>query len=370
MNCPKCKTVILKGEKECSNCGYKITLKIKNNKTEDTVVSTNEVTQPNNADTSDFNELNTYLRDVLETEIILKKHIENMGVIEKKSGRKPKYNPPDRPECIYPNKKTIEKPVKESWWKATTIFLILAVFFGYVYYCAFESIHTRHIRVWIQLICGLICSLNFGIAIGCPSITNSDYKKKLAEHNQKVVEENTRYAEECKKIKEENEAKYQEMFSEYETEYKKQCKEYEDYKNRIEGELHSIKKKLLDKLQALYDKNILHPKYRNLDAVAAIYDYISTGRCEGLEGRDGAYNLYEEKLKQDKEDADREKLVSKIKELETELKNKAEQERINQWLMSNQLSMLKDSLEFESERLRDQYSADISRLLADGQSIF
>lgn len=46
-------------------------------------------------------------------------------------------------------------------------------------------------------------------------------------------------------------------------------------------------------LQGLYSCDAVHPKYRNLLAVCTIYDYLDTGRCDGLAGPGGAYNLYE-----------------------------------------------------------------------------
>lgn len=54
------------------------------------------------------------------------------------------------------------------------------------------------------------------------------------------------------------------------------------------------------KLDKIYAKNILYPKYRNFVAVCTMYEYISSGRCSELEGRDGAYNLYEMESRMDK----------------------------------------------------------------------
>lgn len=54
-------------------------------------------------------------------------------------------------------------------------------------------------------------------------------------------------------------------------------------------------KKLLDKV---YSKNIIFPKYRNFAAIAQIYEYLLSGRCDQLEGPYGAYNLYENELRQ------------------------------------------------------------------------
>lgn len=43
-----------------------------------------------------------------------------------------------------------------------------------------------------------------------------------------------------------------------------------------------------------YRLGILHSDYQNMVAVCSIYQYIDSGRCSELTGRDGAYNLFEE----------------------------------------------------------------------------
>ncbi len=53
-------------------------------------------------------------------------------------------------------------------------------------------------------------------------------------------------------------------------------------------------------LQNLYSYDVLHPKYRNLVAVCSIYEYYQTGRCNALEGHEGAYNIYENELRLDR----------------------------------------------------------------------
>lgn len=53
---------------------------------------------------------------------------------------------------------------------------------------------------------------------------------------------------------------------------------------------------ILDKIYAL---NIVHPKYRYLEAIGMFLEYLSTGRTHSLEARNGdlgAYNLYEDEL--------------------------------------------------------------------------
>lgn len=56
--------------------------------------------------------------------------------------------------------------------------------------------------------------------------------------------------------------------------------------------------KMLKLLEHVYEKNIIHPKYRDFVAISQIYEYIDTGRCTELEGPNGAYNLYESELRQ------------------------------------------------------------------------
>ena len=51
-------------------------------------------------------------------------------------------------------------------------------------------------------------------------------------------------------------------------------------------------------LEQLYEKNVVYPKYRNMAAMCTIYEYFASGRCDKLEGYDGAYNLYEAEIRQ------------------------------------------------------------------------
>lgn len=50
-------------------------------------------------------------------------------------------------------------------------------------------------------------------------------------------------------------------------------------------------------LNNLYALDVLYPKYRNLVAVATLYEYFEAKRCYSLDGFDGAYNRYETELR-------------------------------------------------------------------------
>lgn len=60
----------------------------------------------------------------------------------------------------------------------------------------------------------------------------------------------------------------------------------------ISAALQEAKKNLLD----IYAKNILPAKYRSLNAVATLYEYLETGRCNTIEGHGGIYDTYETDL--------------------------------------------------------------------------
>ena len=51
-------------------------------------------------------------------------------------------------------------------------------------------------------------------------------------------------------------------------------------------------------LEQYYGLDIVFEKYRNFVAISSIYEYFVSGRCQELEGPYGAYNKFEEELRQ------------------------------------------------------------------------
>ncbi len=51
--------------------------------------------------------------------------------------------------------------------------------------------------------------------------------------------------------------------------------------------------------EQLYSKNIIYGKYRNLIALSSFLDYLLSGRCDSLDGKEGAYNIYEQESRTD-----------------------------------------------------------------------
>lgn len=62
-------------------------------------------------------------------------------------------------------------------------------------------------------------------------------------------------------------------------------------------EAEELLRKLLQCRRELYGYNVIFSKYQNLVAVATFYEYLMAGRCELLEGANGAYNLYETEIR-------------------------------------------------------------------------
>lgn len=80
--------------------------------------------------------------------------------------------------------------------------------------------------------------------------------------------------------------------------YTKTKESFDRYITSITAKHEEAVSKLEKALSDLYAENVIFPKYRNLVAITAINEYLESGRCDKLEGADGAYNLYEMELRQ------------------------------------------------------------------------
>lgn len=72
-------------------------------------------------------------------------------------------------------------------------------------------------------------------------------------------------------------------------------------------------------LNDLYGLNIIHAKYQDIIAVSSFIDYLSSGRCNGFEGADGCYNLFESESRQDK-------IINQLTEITSLLKDIKQQQ--------------------------------------------
>ena len=163
----------------------------------------------------------------------------------------------------------------------------------------------------------------FGIMSFCDIFRSNGYREQKKEYqNQKkqyvadveayphILEQHRKqYQQVCEQVERANQAaraEYQEKFDAYQDDVLKdqQRVRLENIKKEViqaelsqMRELNAASKK---KLEQIYDKNIIFPKYRNMVMVCSLYEYVCTGRCDTLEGHEGAYNLLELEIRLDK----------------------------------------------------------------------
>lgn len=71
-------------------------------------------------------------------------------------------------------------------------------------------------------------------------------------------------------------------------------------KSLIDNEIRQTEQLLKDTYECrnkLYSYDIVYSKYRDIVALSTFYEYLMAGRCETLEGANGAYNLYENEIR-------------------------------------------------------------------------
>ena len=108
-------------------------------------------------------------------------------------------------------------------------------------------------------------------------------------------------------------------------------------------------------LAALYEHDVIFPKYRNLPALTSIYEYFLTGRCEELSGPHGAYNLYEDEVRKN----------TVISQLNTIIEN-LEQIRQNQYMLYEQVKGIRQATQaiaIEMYQIKG-YTAQLTELTA------
>ena len=142
--------------------------------------------------------------------------------------------------------------------------------------------------------------------------------------------------------------KYADLMSQYSNDVATADREYDTARNQYANEIavynaktnqllaqHNDALSLLEKaLQALYDENVVYPKYRNMVAMTTINEYLMSGRCSELEGPNGAYNLYEMELRQNI-------IINQL----SNIINNLEQIRNGQFLLYRELMKANDTVE-------------------------
>ncbi|MBQ3137064.1 MAG: hypothetical protein IJB74_06225 [Clostridia bacterium] len=258
------------------------------------------------------------LKSILEIELF----IDNYEALRQKTLNPPvKATPPKKPEYPRAQMKRINEPIKKSVdLKSLFIKIILGVFL-----IGFYADDPDPAVLYIPVIGLLLLAV---YAIYPIYNENQRYSKALAQYQKDVDAERLRCQTEDQKAKEKIDNEYNQKLKEYDYQFNK---EYEEYQSNLKtiNELKETRRNAEAKLNDLYNEIAIHPKYRNINAIGAFYDFISTGRCNVLEGRDGAYNLYEEQLQREKSENEIKRLEAVIEKLQKDLDREREINHMN-----------------------------------------
>lgn len=139
-----------------------------------------------------------------------------------------------------------------------------------------------------------------------------NYDNEYNEEESKAVEEyDIQLSDYNKKLSEYNVARIK-----YENDYSDMLIRARNEREILKYNIQKIKQKQgksKETLSKIYSENIIFPKYRNFSMVSSIYEYICSGRCEDLEGRDGAYNILEMEIRLDR-------IIMKLDDINANLK--------------------------------------------------
>lgn len=80
--------------------------------------------------------------------------------------------------------------------------------------------------------------------------------------------------------------------------YQKLMTEYEEYSHAYElvKQLEEVNQRTRRMLENLYEKSEIYPRYHNLNAVCALYDYLKSGKAAAVHGSESVYRIYDKEL--------------------------------------------------------------------------
>ncbi len=258
------------------------------------------------------NELSECLKDIFEIELFK----DNYEALRKKTLKPPvKRKSTAKPSYPKTQMKNINPPVKnEIEFKSILIKIIIGIFL--IWLCIGEKT-----SLVILPLGGLVILI--GSVVVPMYEEDQRYQQALTKYQKDIEAEKKRCREEDAKEKEKIDKEYNKIVKENNEKFKAEREEYELALKEID-DLKETFHRAVEKLNDLYTKTGIPEKYRNLPAISTFYDFISTGICESLDGKDGAFNLYEEQLQKEKSEQEIERLESLIAKLQKDLENERE----------------------------------------------
>lgn len=117
----------------------------------------------------------------------------------------------------------------------------------------------------------------------------------------------------------------------------------------IDTEISSLEEALKKTFQCrneLYSYNVIFGKYRDIVAISTFYEYLMAGRCDSLEGANGAYNIYENEIRMDS-------IITKLDEIEIKL----DEIKATQFMIYNALGSIESSLKTLNQSMEKAVSS-------------
>lgn len=285
----------------------------------------------------DKTDLISYLSELkeLETLLFLNKHFKSLYLTDcnEKEPEKPfiqtKYNSNDIFTQKHPyGLSAPEKPESGSIIGGLIVIVIAILLFRLGIYCWNANKILLGFFVGGPSFVIAIYAAAFGIGI----IRNKlIYSEKMDNYNFELKS----YEEKIKKLDIENENK---LYI-----YEKNMKLFSEEKNKMLERVDSLSFEIEKKLNTMYQEEIVYPKYRNFVSICAFCEYLECGRCESLDGQNGAYNLYEQELRQNI-------IISQL----SQIMNDIEEIKNSQYCLYQQLKQSTEYAEKLLENIKDE----------------
>lgn len=285
MFCINCGKELKDNTKFCPKCGNKVENEELVNKNQEITNIQNEENKGKIVDTKNIID---YFKRIISLETrkyALLKVINTLNneKIEAKSHKEKEYG-------YEFNKKSFFSYVIWPTIRNTILNFIFGTIIWYVIYERVISITGITVKDFEKhpLIPFIFLGLILIIWISVPLVSFIKYFKRRSKLNKKIKDSKNKYT---KEIDEYN--KSVDAFNATLDNQRNTLIEKKDYANNMLKETEKL-------LKDLYDLNIVHKKYQNFVAVATICEYFETCRCNSFDGYTGAYNIYEQEIRQEK----------------------------------------------------------------------
>lgn len=254
----------------------------------------------------------------------------------------------DEPTLVTPRAKHIQLPVKQGLTEnditklGTTVMICGALIaLGIVLLTAGNGPHDEQ---WVIVTPFLISGFISLIVIVCKILNLvrviKDNRETYESEMQDYLEEKEASAEAYQEQLVQNQKAYESALVSYQEQESLATKNYE----KAQSEVQLLYKPLEDTKQLLaklYEKDVIFSKYRNMIAICTMYEYFASGRCSELTGANGAYNMYEQELLQNR-------IINQLEQVNFNL----EQVKQNQYILYQAISETNHALQEISSEVK------------------